>query len=45
MAENPYSQMALDGIMMLDCKWLGLKYQVYENGLKNLMERLFLYNR
>jgi hypothetical protein len=43
MAENPYSQMVLDGtMMMLDCKWLGLKYQVYENGLKNLMERLFV---
>lgn len=43
MTENPYSQMVLDGTAMLDCKWLGLKHQVYGNG-SNLMERFYLYN-
>jgi hypothetical protein len=36
-AENPYSQMVLDGTNA--CKWLRLKHNVYDTGLKNLMER------
>jgi hypothetical protein len=37
--EKPFTQMVLDGTMMLVNGSLRLKHYVYDTGLKNLIER------